>query len=104
MCTFLLIQLACYRFLGPAIYIYGNMGPTYGSYEVEVDSEEMQYSAYRESAVNASTLLFAASNLTYANHKLVLRNLGARLDVGDKGGDAFLLDYIHSTIQLAPAG
>jgi hypothetical protein len=24
--------------------------------------------------------------------------------IGDKGGDAFLLDYIHSTIQLTPAG
>jgi hypothetical protein len=102
-CLFL-IPLARYRFLGPAIYIYGTTGPTYGSYEVGIDSEEMQYSAYRESADNTSTLLFAASNLTYANHNLVLRNLGARPDIGDKGGDAFLLDYIHSTIQLAPAG
>jgi hypothetical protein len=101
---FLIIQLACCRFLGPAIYIYGNTGPTYGSYGVEIDSEEMQYSAYRESAANASTLLFAASNLTYANHNLVLRNLGARPELGDKGGDAFLLDYIHATIQLAPVG
>ena len=99
-----LIPLARYRFLGPAIYIYGTTGPTYGSYEVGIDSEEMQYSAYRESADNTSTLLFAVSNLTYANHNLVLRNLGARPDIGDKGGDAFLLDYIHSTIQLASAG
>jgi len=91
-------------FLGPAIYIYGNTGPTYGSFQVEIDSEILQYSAYRESAANSSTLLFAASNLSYAHHNLVLRNLGARPDAGDKGGDAFLLDYIQSTIQLAPAG
>ncbi|KIM41838.1 hypothetical protein M413DRAFT_138966 [Hebeloma cylindrosporum] len=92
------------NFTGPAIYIYGSMGPTYGSYEVEIDSVQMQYSAYRESADNSSKLLFSASSLTYANHSLVLRNLGARSDVGDKGGDAFLLDYIDATIQLAPAG
>ena len=102
--VFLIIRLGRYRFLGPAIYIYGNTGPSYGSYGVEIDSEEMQYSAYRESAANISTLLFAASNLTYANHNLVLRNLGALPNVGDKGGDSFLLDYIHSTIQLAPTG
>jgi len=101
---FLHILSSYCRSLGPAIYIYGNTGPTYGSYQVEIDSEVLQYSAYRESASNASTPLFAASNLTYANHNLVLRNLGARPDVGDKGGDAFLLDYIQSTIQLAPTG
>ncbi|KAF8970708.1 hypothetical protein BDZ97DRAFT_1724941 [Flammula alnicola] len=89
---------------GPAIYIYGNTGPTYGSYEVEIDSVSLQYSAYRASSDNASKLLFAASNLTYANHNIVLRNLGARPEVGDKGGDAFVLDFIQSTIQVAPAG
>jgi hypothetical protein len=101
------IIIPCHTFvhsIGPAIYVYGSTGPTFGSYQVEIDSKVLQYSAYRESADNASKPLFAASNLTYANHNLVLRNLGARADVGDKGGDAFLLDYIQSTIQLAPAG
>ncbi|KAF8154228.1 hypothetical protein B0H34DRAFT_81944 [Crassisporium funariophilum] len=89
---------------GPAIYIYGNTGPAYGSYEVQIDTVKQQYSAYRETADNAPRLLFAASNLTFANHNVVLRNLGARPEAGDKGGDGFVLDYIHSTIQLAPAG
>ncbi|KDR78299.1 hypothetical protein GALMADRAFT_224674 [Galerina marginata CBS 339.88] len=89
---------------GPAVYIYGDTGPSCGSFEVKIDSVVLQYSAYRESSNNSSTLLFAASNLTYANHNIVLRNLGALPEAGDKGGDAFTLDYIHSTIQLAPAG
>ena len=33
-----------------------------------------------------------------------LRNLGAKPKGGNKGGDAFLLDYNQSTIQLAKAG
>ncbi|KAF8812745.1 hypothetical protein BYT27DRAFT_7086447 [Phlegmacium glaucopus] len=89
---------------GPAVFIYGNTGPLYGSYEVEIDSEVQQYSAYRESSDNSSTLLYSSTSLTYANHNIILRNLGAKPEVGDKGGDAFLIDYIQSTIQLAPAG
>ncbi|KAF9484187.1 hypothetical protein BDN70DRAFT_850238 [Pholiota conissans] len=89
---------------GPALYIYGNKGPSYGSYEVEIDSVALQYSAYQENADNTSQILFAASNLTYANHNVVLRNLGAQSSLGDKGGDSFLLDYIQTTIQVAPEG
>ncbi|PPQ83210.1 hypothetical protein CVT25_004269 [Psilocybe cyanescens] len=89
---------------GPALYVYGSTGPTFGSYEIEIDSTVLRYSAYSQTSKNVSTLLFAASNLTFANHNVVLRNVGAQVDAGDKGGDGFLLDYIHSTIQLAPAG
>ncbi|KAH9476859.1 hypothetical protein JR316_0010775 [Psilocybe cubensis] len=89
---------------GPALYIYGSTGPAFGSYEVQIDSTVLRYSAYSETSKNVSTLLFAASNLTFANHNVVLRNIGAQVDAGDKGGDGFLLDYIQSTIQLAPAG
>lgn len=88
---------------GPALYIYGTKGPSYGSYEVEIDSVALQYSAYQQNADNSSQLLFAASNLTYANHNIVLRNLGAQPSLGDKGGNSFLLDYLQTTIQVAPA-
>lgn len=98
-----LIHLFCAS-LGPALYVYGSTGPTFGSYEIEIDSTVLRYSAYSQTSKNVSTLLFAASNLTFANHNVVLRNVGAQVDAGDKGGDGFLLDYIHSTIQLAPAG
>ncbi|KAF8900121.1 hypothetical protein CPB84DRAFT_1048079 [Gymnopilus junonius] len=94
----------CLNITGPSVYVYGNTGPSYGSYEVNIDTFTMQYSAFRESATDKSTLLFAASNLTYANHVIIVRNLGALPGAGDKGGDAFLLDYIDTTIQLAPAG
>lgn len=88
---------------GPSLYIYGAKGPDYGSYEVDIDSVSLQYSAYQPVSDNTSQILFAASNLTYANHNIVLRNLGAQSSAGDKGGDAFLLDFIDSTIQVAPA-
>ena len=80
------------------------MGPSYGSYEIQIDSVVLQYSAYKATSDNSSTLLYSSTNLTYANHNIVLRNLGAKPAVGDKGGNAFLLDYIQSTVQLAPAG
>ncbi|KJA24929.1 hypothetical protein HYPSUDRAFT_38305 [Hypholoma sublateritium FD-334 SS-4] len=89
---------------GPALYIYGTKGPDYGSFEVDIDSVSLQYSAYQEAADNTTRLLFGASNLTYANHNIVLRNLGAQSAAGDKGGDAFSLDYLDSTIQVAPSG
>ena len=86
-------------------YIYGDTGPSYGSYVVQIDSVVLQYSAYRTSSDNSSSkLLYSSTNLTYANHNIILRNLGAKPEDGDKGGNAFLLDYIQSTIQLAPAG
>ncbi|KAF4612336.1 hypothetical protein D9613_003937 [Agrocybe pediades] len=89
---------------GPVIYVYGSVGPGFGSYGVEIDSAKQQFSAYRADAKNTTTLLYAANNLTFADHTIVLRNLGALKDSGDQGGDAFLLDFIQSTIQLAPAG
>ncbi|KAF8816883.1 hypothetical protein BYT27DRAFT_7076140 [Phlegmacium glaucopus] len=90
---------------GPAVFIYGNTGPSYGSYEVQIDRVVQRFSAYRESSDNSSSkLLYSSTSLTYAKHHVVLRNLGAKPEVGDKGGDAFLLDYIRSTIQLAPSG
>lgn len=58
-------------------------------------------SAY--SASNTSThLLYFADSLTYSTHSLVLRNLGAQ--PGDAGGNSFLFDFLHTTVQLAPAG
>ena len=62
------------------------------------------HSAYQTVNATSSSLLYFASNLTFANHNLVLRNLGAVSSNGDKGGNAFLLDYLSTTIQLAPAG
>lgn len=93
-----------FNFTGPAIYIYGLLGPGQGSFEVDIDSVASTHSAYQTVNATSSSLLYFASNLTFANHNLVLRNLGAVSSNGDKGGNAFLLDYISTTIQLAPAG
>lgn len=92
------------NFTGPAIYIYGHKGTQYGSFQVKIDSATSEHSAYSETNSTAPTLLYAASNLTYARHSLSLMNLGAVEARGDKGGDAFLLDFLHLTAQLGPSG
>ncbi|KAJ7100078.1 hypothetical protein B0H15DRAFT_877350 [Mycena belliarum] len=91
-----------FNFTGPAIYVFGAAGPAYGSYEVVVDGVATQASAYAAANASAPHLLYGASNLTYAAHTLLLRNLGK---VGaDAGGSALLFDFLRTTVQLAPAG
>lgn len=91
-----------FNFTGPAVFLYGQTGPSYGSYEVQLDSSSSVSSAY--SANNASTpyLLFGTSNLAYGVHTLLLRNLGAQS--GDADGNELLFDFIRTTVQLGPAG
>ncbi|KAG8843084.1 hypothetical protein FRB96_004372 [Tulasnella sp. 330] len=91
------------NFEGPAIYIFGASGPQYGSYAVTVDDVQWTYSAH--SATNASNphLLYGNPNLSYGTHQLTIRNLGAA-HPSDEGASALLLDYILTTIQLAPPG
>ncbi|KAF9074327.1 hypothetical protein BDP27DRAFT_1214314 [Rhodocollybia butyracea] len=90
------------NFTGPALYIYGFSGPEYGSYEVQLDSSSVVFSAYASSNGSLPHLLFGESNLTYDNHELTIRNLGALN--GDGGGNSLLFDFLKFTVQLAPAG
>ncbi|KAF5366706.1 hypothetical protein D9758_006444 [Tetrapyrgos nigripes] len=91
-----------FNFTGPAVFVYGQSGPDYGSYEVQLDSSTVTRSAYSSSNGSTPHLLYEASNLTYGAHQLTLRNLGAQ--DGDAGGNAFLFDFLRFTVQLAPAG
>lgn len=90
-----------FNFTGPAIYIYGHAGPDYGSYEVDIDDVATVLSAHLETNATTPYLLYGASNLTYAQHTLALRNLGAK---SNASGNAFLFDFLQATIQVAPAG
>jgi hypothetical protein len=98
------LRLTSHNNTGPAVYIYGNTGPDFGSYEIQIDSAKIRQSAYSATASNASRLLYGASNLSYKMHNIMLTNLGAIPENGDGGGDRFLLDYITSTIQVGPTG
>jgi hypothetical protein len=90
------------NFTGPAIYVYGAIGPAYGAYQVVLDNQvTINATAFRDNTSTGSHLLFGTAALTYGNHQIVLRNLGA---INGSSGNAFLLDYIQSTIQLAPKG
>ena len=54
--------------------------------------------------VNASNphLLFNSTNLPYAKHTLVVSNLGPHDEAG--AGNAFLFDFLQTTVQIAAAG
>ncbi|KAG8984073.1 hypothetical protein FRB93_006802 [Tulasnella sp. JGI-2019a] len=90
-------------FQGPAIYVFGASGPTYGSYAVSIDGVETTYSAYATSNATTPHLLYGNGALAYSSHTLQLRNLGAA-QASDQGASAFLLDFILATVQLGPAG
>ncbi|KAF8983296.1 hypothetical protein BDQ17DRAFT_741085 [Cyathus striatus] len=91
-----------FNFTGPAIYVYGHAGPSYGSYSVQIDSFSANFSSYTPNNASTPHLLYGANNLTYGSHNLVLRNLGT--NKGETGGNTFLFDYLQATIQVAPAG
>ncbi|KAK0221386.1 hypothetical protein IW262DRAFT_895121 [Armillaria fumosa] len=91
-----------FNFTGPAIYIYGNSGPSYGSYEVTIDSNTTTLSAYSSNNASEPYLLYGSSALEYANHTLTLKNVGAK--GSDGGGNGFLFDYLRMTVQLGPKG
>ncbi|KAJ3872576.1 hypothetical protein F5051DRAFT_150965 [Lentinula edodes] len=93
-----------FNFTGPALYIYGFSGPEYGSYEVLLDSSSVTASAYSSSNGSTPHLLYGTSNLTYGEHEITLRNLGAISSNGDGGGNSLLFDFLRFTVQLAPAG
>ncbi|KAF6749680.1 hypothetical protein DFP72DRAFT_852259 [Ephemerocybe angulata] len=88
------------NFTGPAIYLYGHTGPRFGSYEIQLDTQTIIQSAHGAEESTGPTLLYGAENLTYGNHQLTLKNLGAK----GAEGNALLLDFIQYTFQAAPAG
>ncbi|KAK7032594.1 hypothetical protein VNI00_012857 [Paramarasmius palmivorus] len=90
------------NFTGPAIYIYGHSGPSYGTYSIDIDGKSSTLSAYATNNASTPYLLYGESNLTYAQHSLKLKNLGKQGQ--DQGGNGLLLDFIRATVQLAPEG
>ncbi|KAK7696438.1 hypothetical protein QCA50_001095 [Cerrena zonata] len=91
-----------FNFTGPAIYIYGQKGPDYGSFSVELDSNSQTLSAYATENGTAPVALFSTNSLSYSNHQLTIKNLGKQGQ--DGGGNAFMFDSLQNTVQVAPAG
>ncbi|KAJ7049563.1 hypothetical protein C8F01DRAFT_1183187 [Mycena amicta] len=91
-----------FNFTGPAIYIFGASGPDYGSVELVLDGQSTVTSAYSASNASSPYILYSNSGLAYTEHTLTLRNLGKRNS--DGGGNKFLLDFLRTTVQLAPPG
>lgn len=96
-----------YLFQGTSVYIYSAQGPSFGSVAIDLDGNSTIVSAYASNNLTVQSgllnyLLFSASGLEMGSeHNLTMTNLGA---VNKGEGNEMLLDYITTTVQLAPAG
>ncbi|KAJ6471762.1 hypothetical protein C8R47DRAFT_988001 [Mycena vitilis] len=89
-----------FGFKGSEFFLYGAVGPAFGSYEIEVDGCAEQHSA--NAAQNSSGhLLFSGKNLAYSDHTVKVTNLGPK-HYGE--GTDLLVDFLKTTVDIAPAG
>ncbi|KAJ7154932.1 hypothetical protein C8R43DRAFT_884951 [Mycena crocata] len=89
-----------FGFKGSEFFLYGAAGPQFGTYEVDIDGCPEEHSAH--AARNASGhLLFHKKDLEYTDHTVTVTNLGAKHH-GE--GTDFLVDFVKSTVDIAPAG
>ena len=71
---------------------------SYGSHEVQIDSVSLPTETRLTILHSNYCIQCSPTNLTFSNHNIVLRNIGAKLEAGDKGGDAFLHRMIQEPI------
>jgi len=91
-----------FDFRGTDLYVYGAAGPSYGSYAVDLDGNQTTQTAFAAANASLPYLLYAAHNLSNAStHSVTVTNLGA---ADAQEGSRMLLDYIQTTVQLAPEG
>lgn len=89
---------------GSDIYVYGASGPSFGSIEIALDGASSASTVVSAYATNTTVphLVYEAHNLsTPSMHQLVMKNLGPR---SQEEGSSMLLDFVKTTVQLAPQG
>ncbi|KAF6747386.1 hypothetical protein DFP72DRAFT_1174899 [Ephemerocybe angulata] len=82
-------------FEGSELYLYGDRGPSYGAFSVQVDSDTTKElrSAYTPAqSMGGSSLLDAVRGLSEGRHKVGVTIEGPR--TGPVEGSGFLLDYV----------
>ncbi|KAF8144685.1 hypothetical protein K438DRAFT_1873392 [Mycena galopus ATCC 62051] len=89
-----------FGFKGSEFSLYGAAGPSFGSYEIDIDGCTEIHTAH--AAQNSSGhLLFGTDQLAYADHTIKVTNLGAK----HRGeGTDLLVDLLQTTVDIAPAG
>ncbi|KAJ6504554.1 hypothetical protein DFH09DRAFT_1000692 [Mycena vulgaris] len=89
-----------FAFKGAEFFLYGAVGPAFGSYKVDIDGCVEEHSAH--AANNASGhLLFHTKSLAYQDHTVTITNLGPK---HRSEGTNLLVDFIKTTVDIAPAG
>ncbi|CED84703.1 hypothetical protein [Phaffia rhodozyma] len=90
-----------FNFTGSSLYVWGATGPTCGSYQITLDGNVSNHTAYNTVNGTDRFLLYGASNLSYSAHELTLQNLG---DLDGQSGGELLLDLVEVAVAFAGAG
>ncbi|RXW18095.1 hypothetical protein EST38_g7766 [Candolleomyces aberdarensis] len=90
------------EFWGSEIHLYGDTGPAYGAYSLQLDqgTPDLRSAFYPALAVGPAHYLHSLRNLTEGRHELVITNLGTREGLVE--GEGFLLDYVLVTQKVGP--
>ena len=88
--------------VGSEIHLYGDTGPAYGAYSLQLDqgTPDLRSAFYPALAVGPAHYLYSLRNLTEGRHELVITNLGTREGLVE--GEGFLLDYVLVTQKVGP--
>ena len=88
--------------VGSEIHLYGDTGPAYGAYSLQLDqgTPDLRSAYFPALAVGPAHYLYSLRNLTEGRHELVITNLGTREGLVE--GDGFLLDYVLVTQRVGP--
>jgi hypothetical protein len=91
-----------FAFEGSEVHLYGDTGPTYGVYTIQVDDQtpELKTAYYPAQAAGAAHYLASVKNLTEGNHTVTIVNRGTREGLNE--GRAFLLDYVIVRQRVGP--
>ncbi|KAJ3526081.1 hypothetical protein NMY22_g10311 [Coprinellus aureogranulatus] len=89
-------------FEGSELHLYGDRGPAYGAYSIEVDdgTPELKSAFYPALAVGPAHYLASVRNLTEGNHTVRIVNWGTREGLVE--GKSFLLDYVVVRQKVGP--
>lgn len=89
-------------FWGSELHLYGDVGPSYGPYSIEVDggTPQVRSAHYPALAVGPAGYLDGVSGLSEGRHEVVVRTLPRREGILEAEG--FLLDYVLVRQRVGP--
>ncbi|TFK29179.1 hypothetical protein FA15DRAFT_429398 [Coprinopsis marcescibilis] len=92
------------QFYGSELYLYGDKGPNFGVYLLELDEDTpiLQTAYEQASGTDRAQLLYTFRDLTEGRHDLVITNLGTREGLND--GPSLLFDFAIARQKVGVPG